>query len=37
MSIALSSHATGKKIYAKGTGGRDVYGSVESWSWGAVK
>lgn len=36
MSLALSALSTGKSIRAKGTGTCDIYGYIESWSWGYV-
>ncbi|WP_055022794.1 hypothetical protein [Shewanella sp. P1-14-1] len=36
MSIALTAHASGKTISARGTGGCGHYGTVETWSWGLV-
>lgn len=34
LSLALAAQATGTDIYAKGNGKCDIYGTVESWSWG---
>lgn len=36
-SLALAAKASSKKIWAVGTGTCDVYGVVESWSWGVIK
>ncbi|WOI37718.1 hypothetical protein R1T43_01380 [Alteromonas sp. CI.11.F.A3] len=36
-SLALAAKASNKKIWAVGTGTCDVYGVVESWSWGVIK
>lgn len=33
MSLALSAHATHKKVFAKGIGTCPEYGSVKSWDW----
>lgn len=37
LSIALTAKASGKAIYAKGTGSCSVYGVMEDWNWGYVK
>lgn len=36
MSLALAAKATNKPVSARGTGQCDIYGSVESWSYGYV-
>lgn len=36
MSVALTAHATGKKIAAWGTGTCDEYGLIESWNFGWI-
>ena len=36
MSVALAAQASGKTIKAQGNGQCDIYGTVESWSWGYV-
>jgi hypothetical protein len=37
LSLALAAQATGKPVYATGKGECDVYGTVESWSWGRIE
>lgn len=37
LSLALAAQATGKPVYAIGKGECDVYGTVESWSWGRIE
>lgn len=36
LSIALSAHATGKSIRARGTGNCDDYGLIEKWNYGWI-
>lgn len=37
LSLALSAHASGKKINATGTGSCAVYGVIEDWDWGYAR
>ena len=36
MSVALAAQASGKKIYAVGSGTCDTYGVMEDWNWGYI-
>ena len=37
LSLLLAAQATGKTVYAKGTGECDVYSVVETWAWGRIE
>ncbi len=37
LSVVLAAKASGKKVYARGTGSCDVYGVMEDWGWGYIQ